>query len=61
VIIVNDKYPAEVKIRVLKREIATRQEVYPLRVLHKKMTQVEAEFEIDVMRSILKDYEDSMH
>jgi hypothetical protein len=59
-IIVTSKYPPEVKIRALKREVAMRQRVYPHQVSHKKMTQVEAEFEIEVMRAILKDYEESI-
>jgi hypothetical protein len=56
--VVTDTYPPEIKIRVLRREIAMRRSIYPSRVLHGKMTQVEAEFEIDVMEAILRDYEE---
>jgi hypothetical protein len=55
--IVSEKYPPEIKIRALRREIAMRRSIYPSRVLHGAMTQTEAEFEIDVMQAILKDYE----
>jgi hypothetical protein len=55
--VVATAYPPEIKIRVLRREIAMRRSIYPSRVSHGKMTQVEAEFEIDVMEAILKDYE----
>jgi hypothetical protein len=56
--VASDTYPPEIKIRVLRREIAMRRSIYPSRVLHGAMSQAEAEFEIDVMQAILKDYED---
>jgi hypothetical protein len=55
--VISKTYPPDIKIRVLRREIAMRRSIYPSRVLNGKMTQVEAEFEIDVMEAILKDYE----
>jgi hypothetical protein len=55
--VVTKTYPPDIKIRALRREIAMRRSIYPSRVLNGKMTQVEAEFEIDIMEAILKDYE----
>jgi Cdc6-like AAA superfamily ATPase len=51
-------YAVDVKIRVLRREIEMRQRMYPWRVSHGHISQAEAEFEIDVMQAILKDYEE---
>jgi hypothetical protein len=56
---VSAQYPRELKARALKRELAIRERVYPLRVAKKKMSQEEANFELDVMHAILRDYEES--
>jgi hypothetical protein len=55
--VISETYPPDIKIRALRREIAMRRSIYPSRVSHGKMTQVEAEFEINIMEAILKDYE----
>lgn len=51
-------YSRDIKIRVLRRELTIRERIYPIRVANGKMTQHEAEFEIDVLQAILKDYEE---
>ena len=45
------------KMRSLQRVIAMREKVYTQRVANGYMSQKEAEYEIDIMRAILKDYE----
>jgi hypothetical protein len=45
------------KIKALKREIALRKRVYPLRVRAKLMQLATADHEIAVMQAILEDYE----
>jgi hypothetical protein len=57
-IVTTNTYPRDVKIRVLQRELAIRERIYPIRVANGKMTQQEAEFELDVLQAILKDYEE---
>lgn len=44
------------KIRTLRREIAMRHKVYPGRVAAGRMTQAEADREIEIAESILGDY-----
>ena len=44
------------KIAALKREIALRKNVYPLRIKLRKMSQEKADQEIAVMEAILHDY-----
>ena len=46
------------KRRCLEREIAMRRRVYPRWVREGRMTQAEADREIDVMAAILRDYDD---
>ena len=46
------------KRRCLEREIEMRRRVYPRRVREGRMTQAEADREIDVMTAILRDYDD---
>ena len=45
------------KTRAIRRELALRERVYAKRVAQGIMNQKEAEYEIDIMRAILKDYE----
>lgn len=44
------------KLRTLRREIAMRHRVYPGRVAAGKMTQAEADREIEIAQAILADY-----
>jgi hypothetical protein len=46
------------KRRCLEREIAMRRRAYPRWVREGRMTQAEADREIDVMTAILRDYDD---
>jgi hypothetical protein len=49
-------FTAEEKHKVAQREVEWRLRVYPHRVAIKKMSRQEAEYQIDVMRAIAKDY-----
>jgi hypothetical protein len=52
------KFPSDDdKIKALKREIALRKRVYPRRVQTHQMSQAAADWEVEVMQSILDDYE----
>ncbi|MEM6668585.1 MAG: hypothetical protein AAF661_05145 [Pseudomonadota bacterium] len=51
------KIDAQEKIAELKREIGFRERVYPRLVGKGKMSQGDADRRIEVMRSILEDYE----
>lgn len=54
--LVSDRFVSfDDKITCLEREIKMRQYVYPHRVEQKKMTQDQADKEIDIMRAVLKD------
>jgi hypothetical protein len=49
-------YTTEQKIAALEREIKLRQQVYPLRIRNHRMSQQQADYQIDVMQSMLEDY-----
>ena len=49
--------PTADKIRVLQRELELRRAVYPQRVADGKMTQRAADYQIEVLESILDDYQ----
>jgi hypothetical protein len=44
------------KVKVLQRELAMRNSVYPRRVRRQEMSQLEADYQIEVMQAILNDY-----
>ncbi len=50
------QFTAEEKLKVLKREIALRIQVYPTSIRLGKMKREEAQHQIDVMRAIARDY-----
>lgn len=52
--------PTAAKVQVLQRELALRRAVYPKRVADGKMTQLEADYQIEVLESILDDYRRSL-
>jgi hypothetical protein len=49
--------PTVAKLKVLRREIALRKNVYPRRIARHEMSQLQADYEIEVMEAILADYE----
>lgn len=52
----NPPIPAIEKLRAIEREIGYRRVVYPRRVLEKKMTQRQADWQMRVMEAIRDDY-----
>lgn len=50
------KYTIEDKLLCAMRELAIRRAVYPKRVLQKKMSQHDADYELGVMQDIVNDY-----
>lgn len=48
--------PAVEKLRAIEREIGYRRVVYPRRVMEKKMTQRQADWQLAVMEAIRDDY-----
>jgi hypothetical protein len=45
------------KLKVIEREIAMRKSLYPRRVRRHEMSQLEADYQIEVMEAILDDYQ----
>lgn len=52
------EFTAEQKHKVAQREVEWRLRVYPNRVAKGTMSREQAEYQIDVMRAIAKDYRD---
>jgi hypothetical protein len=51
-----DMWTAKDKLQCVERELKYREVVFPRRVADKKMTEKQAERELDIMRSIADDY-----
>jgi hypothetical protein len=49
--------PASEKLRAIERELGYRRTVYPRRVMDRKMTQKQSDWQIAVMEAIRDDYE----
>ena len=53
------EFTAEQKLKALEREVRLRQQVYPHRVSTHRMTQLQADYQIDIMQAIAADYQEA--
>jgi hypothetical protein len=51
------KFTAEEKLKAVRREIRLRECVFPSRVRDGRMSQAEADYQIEIFREIARDYE----
>jgi hypothetical protein len=48
------------KLKSLKRELFLRERVYPRRIAERKMTEQQAQHELEIMKAIVEDYEERL-